>query len=82
MRIWPTARHRWLARRARRASNAFGLTWSAVGGLDADYASHHLVRVLDHWGVPAWGRERLARLVDDAQLELIRLRQDRGAGEH
>ena len=26
-------------------------------GSDADYASHRLVRVLDHWGVPARSRD-------------------------
>lgn len=43
-------------------------------GEDADYASHHLVRALDHWGIGALSEGRLARSAEAAQAALIRLR--------
>lgn len=43
-------------------------------GEDADYASHHLVRALDHWGIGAWSTGHLARSAEAAQAALIRLR--------
>jgi len=46
-------------------------------GGDAEYASHHLVRVLDHWGIAAFSEGRLLRLAAAAQTALIRLRETR-----
>ena len=39
-------------------------------GPDADYASHHLVRIMDHWGIAAFSTGPLATLIDRAQLAL------------
>jgi hypothetical protein len=46
-------------------------------GEHADYASHHLVRTLDHWGVSAWSAGPLAEAAAQAQQALIRLRPTR-----
>jgi hypothetical protein len=46
-------------------------------GEHADYASHHLVRALDYWGVSAGSTGTLARAATAAQEALIRLRPER-----
>ena len=43
-------------------------------GPDADYASHHLVRIMDHWGIAAFSTGPMATLIDRAQLALIAAR--------
>lgn len=43
-------------------------------GDQADYASHHLVRSHDYWGVNIHGEGRLITLATAAQEALIRLR--------
>jgi hypothetical protein len=50
---------------------------AAEWGEHADYASHHLVRALDHWGVLAYSHVWLANLAEQAQEALIRLRGNR-----
>jgi hypothetical protein len=50
---------------------------AAGWGDQADYASHHLVRALDHWGVLAFSHGRLHNLAEQAQEALIRLRAQR-----
>ena len=51
---------------------------AAGWGEQAEYASRHLVRALDHWGVLAFSHGRLGNLAEQAQEALIRLREQRG----